>query len=82
MIDTAEAYAKGKSEREVGRAIKELGYRRSDWIITTKVRVAKTRMRPLNRLTEYVFTRSFSALEGMLKSCEDWESANWELVLS
>jgi len=37
MIDTAEAYAKGKSEREVGRAIRELGYRRTDWIITTKI---------------------------------------------
>ncbi|KIO32216.1 hypothetical protein M407DRAFT_66957, partial [Tulasnella calospora MUT 4182] len=36
MIDTAEAYAKGKSELEIGRVIKKLGYRRTDWIITTK----------------------------------------------
>ncbi|PPQ77558.1 hypothetical protein CVT25_011418 [Psilocybe cyanescens] len=37
MIDTAEVYAEGKSEIEIGRVIKELGYRRSDLIITTKV---------------------------------------------
>ncbi|KAK0436823.1 NADP-dependent oxidoreductase domain-containing protein [Desarmillaria tabescens] len=37
MFDTAEAYAKGKSEIEMGRAIKELGYRRSDLVISTKI---------------------------------------------
>ncbi|KAJ7800780.1 NADP-dependent oxidoreductase domain-containing protein [Mycena olivaceomarginata] len=37
MFDTAEAYAKGKSELEMGRVIKELGYRRSDLVITTKL---------------------------------------------
>jgi voltage-dependent potassium channel beta subunit len=37
MFDTAEGYAKGHSEIEVGRVIKELGYRRSDLIITTKL---------------------------------------------
>ncbi|KAJ7779601.1 NADP-dependent oxidoreductase domain-containing protein [Mycena metata] len=37
MFDTAEAYAKGKSEIEMGRVIKELGYKRSDLIITTKI---------------------------------------------
>ncbi|KAG1716201.1 hypothetical protein ID866_941 [Astraeus odoratus] len=37
MFDTAEGYAKGKSETEMGRVIKELGYRRSDLIITTKI---------------------------------------------
>ncbi|KAK0199711.1 voltage-gated potassium channel beta-2 subunit [Desarmillaria ectypa] len=37
MFDTAEAYEKGKSEIEMGRAIKELGYRRSDLVISTKI---------------------------------------------
>jgi aryl-alcohol dehydrogenase-like predicted oxidoreductase len=30
-------YAKGKSEEEMGRAIKELGLRRTDLVITTKL---------------------------------------------
>ncbi|KAF8204131.1 voltage-gated potassium channel beta-2 subunit [Pholiota molesta] len=37
MIDTAEIYANGKSEEEIGRVIKELNIERSDLIITTKV---------------------------------------------
>jgi len=37
MFDTAEAYAKGKSELEMGRVIKELGMRRTDLVITTKL---------------------------------------------
>ncbi|KAF7296854.1 putative voltage-gated potassium channel subunit beta [Mycena indigotica] len=37
MFDTAEAYAKGQSEIEMGRVIKELNYKRSDLVITTKI---------------------------------------------
>ncbi|KIY53952.1 Aldo/keto reductase [Fistulina hepatica ATCC 64428] len=37
MFDTAEAYAAGKCELEMGRVIKELGYRRSDLVITAKI---------------------------------------------
>ncbi|KAL4064125.1 NADP-dependent oxidoreductase domain-containing protein [Scleroderma yunnanense] len=37
MFDTAEGYGKGRSETEMGRVIKELGYRRDDLIITTKL---------------------------------------------
>ncbi|KIJ53645.1 hypothetical protein M422DRAFT_25471 [Sphaerobolus stellatus SS14] len=37
MFDTAEEYANGRSEMEMGRAIAELGYRRSDLIIVTKI---------------------------------------------
>jgi len=37
MFDTAESYGKGSSEIEMGRVIKELGYRRTDLIITTKL---------------------------------------------
>ncbi|KAJ6531418.1 NADP-dependent oxidoreductase domain-containing protein [Mycena vulgaris] len=37
MFDTAEAYAKGKSELEMGRVIKELGYKRTDLVVTTKL---------------------------------------------
>ncbi|SJL15177.1 probable potassium channel beta subunit protein [Armillaria ostoyae] len=37
MIDTAEGYAKGQSEVEIGRVVKDLGIRRSDLVITTKL---------------------------------------------
>ncbi|KAI0082324.1 Aldo/keto reductase [Panus rudis PR-1116 ss-1] len=37
MFDTAEVYAKGESEKEMGRVIKELGWRRTDLVITTKL---------------------------------------------
>jgi len=37
MFDTAEDYAKGQSEIEMGRVIKELGLRRTDLIVTTKL---------------------------------------------
>ncbi|KDQ62901.1 hypothetical protein JAAARDRAFT_119113 [Jaapia argillacea MUCL 33604] len=37
MFDTAEGYAAGQSEIEMGRVIRELNWRRSDIIITTKL---------------------------------------------
>ncbi|KAH8825781.1 voltage-gated potassium channel beta-2 subunit [Flagelloscypha sp. PMI_526] len=37
MIDVAESYSGGNSEREVGRVVKELGIRRTDLVITTKI---------------------------------------------
>ncbi|KAJ7708207.1 voltage-gated potassium channel beta-2 subunit [Mycena rosella] len=37
MFDTAEVYAQGKSELEMGRVIKELGYKRTDLVVTTKI---------------------------------------------
>ncbi|KZP04436.1 voltage-gated potassium channel beta-2 subunit [Athelia psychrophila] len=37
MFDVAESYAEGKSESELGRVIKELGLRRTDLVITTKL---------------------------------------------
>ncbi|KAJ7472746.1 NADP-dependent oxidoreductase domain-containing protein [Mycena latifolia] len=37
MFDTAETYADGKSEEEMGRVIEELGLRRTDLIISTKI---------------------------------------------
>jgi len=37
MFDTAEAYAKGQSELEMGRVIKELNLIRTDLVITTKL---------------------------------------------
>ncbi|GAW08088.1 voltage-gated potassium channel beta-2 subunit [Lentinula edodes] len=37
MFDTAEVYSQGKSEEEMGRVIKELGWRRSDIVVTTKL---------------------------------------------
>jgi len=49
MFDTAEGYAKGQSEIELGRAIKELGYRRSDLIISTKIFFGVGRKGPNDR---------------------------------
>ncbi|KAF9258137.1 voltage-gated potassium channel beta-2 subunit [Marasmius fiardii PR-910] len=37
MFDTAEAYNKGECEKEFGRVFKELGFRRTDLVITTKL---------------------------------------------
>ncbi|KAI0649001.1 Aldo/keto reductase [Trametes meyenii] len=37
MFDCAESYSGGQSEIEIGRVIKELGFRRSDLIVTTKI---------------------------------------------
>ncbi|KAF7288481.1 Aldo-ket-red domain-containing protein [Mycena indigotica] len=37
MFDTAEDYQKGAAEREMGHAIKELGWRRTDLVISTKI---------------------------------------------
>ncbi|KAH8111861.1 voltage-gated potassium channel beta-2 subunit [Phellopilus nigrolimitatus] len=37
MFDIAEEYASGQSEREMGRVFKELGLRRSEIIVTTKL---------------------------------------------
>jgi len=37
MFDTAEEYSAGKSEIEMGRVIKELGFRRTDLVISTKL---------------------------------------------
>ncbi|KAJ7301456.1 NADP-dependent oxidoreductase domain-containing protein [Mycena albidolilacea] len=36
-FDTAETYANGKSELELGRVIKELGYKRTDLVVMTKI---------------------------------------------
>ncbi|KAI0295380.1 NADP-dependent oxidoreductase domain-containing protein [Multifurca ochricompacta] len=37
MFDEAETYSRGKSEEELGRVLKELGVRRADIILTTKI---------------------------------------------
>ncbi|GHJ84826.1 hypothetical protein NliqN6_1228 [Naganishia liquefaciens] len=37
MFDSAEGYAEGNSEVEMGRVIKECGWQRSDLIVTTKI---------------------------------------------
>ncbi|KAF8606049.1 Aldo/keto reductase [Ceratobasidium sp. AG-I] len=37
MIDIAESYSKGESEREIGRVVEELGIRRSDLVLTSKI---------------------------------------------
>ena len=37
FFDNAEAYAKGKSEEVMGRALKELGWRRGSYLVSTKI---------------------------------------------
>jgi aryl-alcohol dehydrogenase-like predicted oxidoreductase len=37
MFDTAETYASGQSEIQMGRALKELDWPREDYILTAKV---------------------------------------------
>jgi len=49
MIDCAEAYSQGESERDIGRVIRELGWRRSDLIITTKIFFGVGRKGPNDR---------------------------------
>ena len=39
FFDCAEQYGAGESERAMGRAIKTLGWRRCDFVVSTKVRV-------------------------------------------
>jgi len=46
MFDTAEGYANGKSELEMGRVIEELGLRRSDLIISTKIHSGTSKNNP------------------------------------
>jgi aryl-alcohol dehydrogenase-like predicted oxidoreductase len=36
-FDTAEAYADGKGEIALGKAIKTLGWKREDFVISTKI---------------------------------------------
>lgn len=38
-FDTAEVYANGESEIEMGNALKELGWPRDEYVLTTKVRI-------------------------------------------
>ena len=37
FFDTAEVYGAGEAERQMGRAFKELDYRREDLVVTTKL---------------------------------------------
>lgn len=37
FFDTAEAYASGDSEVEMGKALKELGWPRDEYVLSTKV---------------------------------------------
>ncbi|KAG9103786.1 hypothetical protein FRC06_008104, partial [Ceratobasidium sp. 370] len=46
MIDLAEGYANGDSEREIGRVLEELGIRRSDLILTGKIFFGQGRKGP------------------------------------
>ncbi|KAF4344005.1 potassium channel beta subunit [Fusarium beomiforme] len=48
-FDTAEVYANGESEIEMGRALKELGWPRDEYVLTTKVFFGTGRKEPNTR---------------------------------
>ncbi|KAI0008121.1 Aldo/keto reductase [Xylariaceae sp. FL0662B] len=48
-FDTAETYANGESEVELGRALKELGWPRDEYVLTTKVFFGTGRKEPNTR---------------------------------
>ena len=48
-FDTAETYANGESEVEMGRALKELGWPRDEYVLTTKVFFGTGRKEPNTR---------------------------------
>lgn len=48
-FDTAETYASGESEVEMGRALKELGWPRDEYVLTTKVFFGTGRKEPNTR---------------------------------
>ncbi|KAH7205538.1 NADP-dependent oxidoreductase domain-containing protein [Fusarium oxysporum] len=48
-FDTAEVYANGESEVEMGRALKELGWPRDEYVLTTKVFFGTGRKEPNTR---------------------------------
>jgi len=48
-FDTAEVYANGESEVEMGRALKELNWPRDEYVLTTKVFFGTGRKEPNTR---------------------------------
>ncbi|KXX80647.1 putative voltage-gated potassium channel subunit beta [Madurella mycetomatis] len=48
-FDTAESYANGASEIEMGRAFKELGWPRDEYVLTTKIFFGTSRKEPNTR---------------------------------
>jgi len=67
MFDTAEAYNAGESEKEMGRVLKESGWDRRDYIITTKIFFGTNRKETHN-------TRGLSRkhiIEGALESLKN-----------
>lgn len=48
-FDTAETYANGESEVEMGQALKELGWPRDEYVLTTKVFFGTGRKEPNTR---------------------------------
>jgi aryl-alcohol dehydrogenase-like predicted oxidoreductase len=62
MFDTAETYAGGQSEIEMGRALKELDWPRDEYILTTKVSpISAVYFRSIGNNSDFA-ARSSSAL--------------------
>ena len=49
FFDTAEAYANGQSESEMGQALKELGWARDEYVLSTKIFFGTGRKEPNTR---------------------------------
>ena len=63
FIDTANVYSEGQSEVQVGQALRDLGVKREDVIIATKVR-GRMGMKPiagLSRSTSWIRSRQSGA---------------------
>ncbi|GAB1518262.1 hypothetical protein RhiTH_001321 [Rhizoctonia solani] len=77
MIDLAESYSKGESEREVGRVIEELGIRRSDLIISSKIFFGQANRKGPNdkglsrkQSQTATYVADYSVIEGMKEILE------------
>ena len=65
FFDNAEAYARGKSEEVMGAALKKLGWRRSSYLVSTKIYWGIER--GVNELNTLNRKRVLEAMDGSLK---------------
>jgi len=78
MFDTAEAYNAGESEKEMGRVLKESGWDRRDYIITTKIFFGTNRSETHN-------TRGLSRkhiIEGTMESLKNLQLETVDVVFA
>lgn len=76
-FDTAEAYAAGESEVEMGRALKELGWPRDEFVLTTKIFFGTSRKEPNTRGLSWKHI-----VEGLKSSLERLETPYVDIVFA